>query len=151
MNHCTPNNRPDDSHSSHKNLRSMKFPAFFIKAHFFHNKKSPDTAATGNRIKRRLGAIVCNVLLGEASIRLSTNKTMTNTNVKTTQNPHFIHFATLFSNTVSIYTPLRALAHMPINIWMFTSELPDMPPSAAQTIYELVQGRKNAVLAFFPE
>jgi len=40
---------------------------------------------------------------------------------------------------------------MPINIWMFTSELPDMPPSAAQTIYELVQGRKNAVLAFFPE
>jgi hypothetical protein len=26
-----------------------------------------------------------------------------------------------------------------------------MPPSAAETIYELVQGRKNAVLAFLKE
>jgi len=29
--------------------------------------------------------------------------------------------------------------------------LPNMPPSAAQTINESVQGRKNAALAFFPE
>jgi len=29
--------------------------------------------------------------------------------------------------------------------------LSNMPTQSAQTIYELVQGRKNAVLAFFPE
>jgi hypothetical protein len=52
---------------------------------------------------------------------------------------------------LSSHSAAKAAFKHTISIPVLTLHLPVMPPTAAQTIYELLQDRKNAVLAFLKE
>jgi len=52
---------------------------------------------------------------------------------------------------LSSHSAAKAAFKHTISIPVLALHLPDMPTTAAQTIYELPQGRRNAVLAFLKE